>query len=402
MKKLLSFIAAAALAVSCTATAAAEYDMELDEGEVDAAIFEDTGAPAAPVLDVSAPSAILIEKETGSVIYEKNADERMEPASVTKIMTVLLIVEAVESGALSLDDTVRTSEYAASMGGSQIFLEPGETMTAQDMLKSIVVSSANDAAVAMAEHLSGSESAFVMRMNERASELGMTNTVFFNCTGLLDQPEHLTTARDISVMSRELIRHDWIKEYTTIWTDTVRGGEFGLSNTNKLIRFYDGATGLKTGFTSTAKYCLSATAEKDGVEYIAVVLGCPTSSERFESAKTLLSYAFASYTLVSAMPEEILAPIPVRLGEFDAVQPVTDGSELLLVTRSQAADITRTAELADEVRAPVHAGDVLGSLKISSGGAVLREIPITAAYDVAEVTLWDIFASLVGSMLGRK
>lgn len=392
MKKIIAFLLAAVLLCP---SALAEYDMEADEGEVDAAVFEESGVETAAGPEVSAPSAILIEKETGAVIFEKDADHKMEPASVTKVMTILLIAEAIESGSITLDDTVRVSEYAASMGGSQIFLAEGETMPVRDMLKSIVVASANDAAVAMAEHIAGSEGAFVQRMNDRAVELGMTNTVFCNCTGLLDQPEHMTTARDISIMSRELIRHDWIKEYTTIWMDTVRDGQFGLSNTNKLIRFYYGATGLKTGFTSRAGYCLSATAEKDGVEYIAVVLGCKSSSDRFESAKALLSYGFAAYTLVSATTDEPLTPIPVTLGRVDYVQPVLTGNEKLLVTRSQASSLERTVELAESIKAPVSAGDTLGNLKIASGGRLLAEIPIVAAEGTDALTVWDIFARLL-------
>jgi D-alanyl-D-alanine carboxypeptidase (penicillin-binding protein 5/6) len=392
VKKVIAFLLAAVLL--CPA-ALAEYDMEADDGEVDAAVFEESGVEPAMGPEVSAPSAILIEKETGTVVFEKDADHKMEPASVTKVMTILLIVEAVESGSITLDDTVRVSEYAASMGGSQIFLAEGETMPVRDMLKSIVVSSANDAAVAMAEHLAGSEAAFVQRMNDRAAELGMTNTVFCNCTGLLDQPEHMTTARDISIMSRELIRHDWIKDYTTIWMDTVRDGQFGLSNTNKLVRFYDGATGLKTGFTSRAGYCLSATAEKDGVEYIAVVLGCKSSSDRFESAKALLSYGFAAYTLVSAVPDEPLEPIPVTLGKLDYVQPILTGDEKLLITRAQASSLEKTIQLAESVKAPLSAGDTLGSLTITSGGRLLAEIPIVAAEDVDALTVWDIFTRLL-------
>ncbi len=280
---------------------------EDDNEVVDAAIFnEETPVSTLSELKISAPSAILMEKETGRVIYEKNADERLEPASVTKVMTILLIVEAIETGKITLEDMVTTSAYAASMGGSQIYLEEGEQMSVRDMLKSVVVASANDCAVALAELISGSESVFVAKMNARAQELGMTNTTFTNCSGLLDDRTHMTTARDIGLMSRELIRHDIVKEFTKIWMDTVRNGEFGLSNTNKLIYYYKGATGLKTGFTSRSMYCLSATAERDGVEYIAVVLHCETSADRFESAKTLLSYAFANYALISVYPDSAL------------------------------------------------------------------------------------------------
>ncbi|MBR5381479.1 MAG: D-alanyl-D-alanine carboxypeptidase, partial [Oscillospiraceae bacterium] len=248
-KRTLCALAAAAL-LFCAPCLAADEDAEV----------------LAPAPEIAAPSAILTEKRTGQVLYEKNADEQLEPASVTKIMTILLIVEALEDGRLSLDEGVTASARAAGMGGSQIFLAEGESMSVRDLLKAIVVASANDAAVAMAERLAGTEEAFVALMNERAQALGMRDTVFKNCTGLPDDREHLTTARDISLMARALIAHEEIKEYTTIWTDTLRGGEFGLSNTNKLIRFYDGATGLKTGYTSRAGHCLAATAERDDVE----------------------------------------------------------------------------------------------------------------------------------------
>jgi D-alanyl-D-alanine carboxypeptidase (penicillin-binding protein 5/6) len=336
-----------------------------------------------------------MEKETGTVIYEKNADERLEPASVTKVMTILLIVEAIEAGTIAMEDAVTVSAYAASMGGSQIFLEEGEQMTVRDMLKSIVVSSANDAAVAMAEHLAGSESAFVQRMNSRAAELGMENTVFYNCTGLLDQPEHLTTARDVAIMSRELIRHDMIKEFTTIWMDTVRDGEFGLSSTNKLIYYYDGATGLKTGFTSSAGYCLSATAERDGVEYIAVVMHCDTSQNRFESAKVLLSYGFANYTLVSTAPDSALAPIAVSMGETESVQPEVQGDGWLLMEKSRAGSVKKAVEISGALDAPVTQGQTVGSLTISDDTGELAVLPIVAGSAVGRLTWGEIFIKLL-------
>ncbi len=400
MKRIICMLMSITVLFICLVPSAfADLSMERDDEDVDAAVFEDSGETVTDSVKVKAPSAILIEKETGTVLFEKNADEKMQPASVTKVMTILLIVEAVESGRITLDDSVSVSEYAAGMGGSQIFLEPNETMTAGEMLKSIVVASANDAAVAMAEHIAGSESAFVELMNGRAGELGMENTNFMNCTGLLDQPEHLTTARDISLMSRELIKHDWIKDYTTIWMDTVRGGEFGLSNTNKLIRYYDGATGLKTGFTSTARYCLSATAEREGVEYIAVVLGCETSGDRFESAKDLLSYGFSNYTLVSALPDEVLPPIPVKMGESETVQPEPGAERTLLVKKSRAAGIEKELELSDELTAPVEEGEVIGNLRISSEGETLADIPIVAGYGVKRLTAMDVFTGLVKELL---
>ena len=245
---------------------------------------------------LSCTAAVLMEAHTGTVLYEKEAHRHLSPASVTKIMTLLLVAEAVESGAVSPDDPVTASRRAASMGGSQIWLEEGETMTVAEMTKCVAVVSANDCAVALAEALCGSEEAFVARMNRRAGELGLSDTHFTNCTGLFEDPEHYTSAYDIAVMSRELLRHEFVRQYTTLWQDTIRSGAFGLTNTNKLVRHYSGCTGLKTGFTTTAMYCLAASAERGGVEYIAVVLHGETSQLRFDAARTLLDYAFANYT----------------------------------------------------------------------------------------------------------
>lgn len=278
--------------------------------------------------DIAAPSAILMDAATGTVLYEKNASERLRPASVTKVMTLLLVMEALDTGRIGWDDTVIASEAACAKGGSQVYLEPGEEMSMDEMLKSVVVSSANDCATALAEHVAGSESAFVGMMNQRAQELGLLDTNFVNCTGLDDAPEaaeHLTTAHDIAVISRELLKHDRIRDYTTIWMDTVRGGKFGLSNTNKLVRFYQGTTGLKTGYTSAAGHCLAASAKRDGIELIAVVLHCASSADRFSSAKALLDYGFANYALVSAEMPEPLQPVPVTLGQKAAVQPELHG-----------------------------------------------------------------------------
>ena len=287
--------------------------------------------------ELAVPSAVLMDEATGTVLYEKNDRERLPPASVTKIMTLLLVMEALDSGRIGWDDTVVTSAAAAGKGGSQVFLEENEQMPLTDMLKSVVVSSANDCATALAEHVAGSESAFVELMNRRAAELGMKDTHFVNCTGLDDEPnaaEHLTTAYDIALMSRELLRHEQIKQYTTIWMDTVRSGQFGLSNTNKLVRFYDGTTGLKTGYTSTAGYCLSASAERNGMELIAVVLHGASSTDRFESAKALLNYGFSSYALVTPAPEGAIPAVPVTLGTADTITPVPASGEPLLVDKS--------------------------------------------------------------------
>lgn len=351
-------------------------------------------------LSLQVESAVLLEKTTGTVIYEKNPTRHLAPASVTKVMTMLLVVEALDSGSLRPEDIVTGSAHARSMGGSQIWLEDGEQMSVDEMLKCVAVVSANDCAVALAEHLSGSEQAFVEKMNQRAQELGCTDTHFTNCTGLFDDDEHYTCARDLAIMSRELILHDRIKTYTTIWTDSIRNGEFGLSNTNKLIRYYAGATGLKTGFTSKAGHCLAATAERDGTEYVAVVMNGVNSAARFEAAKTLLNYAFANYVCVDLSPKEALAPIPVRLGAADAVQPVCSGEGAILLEKSAAADITSEVRLPELVDAPVRRGDALGTLVVSAGENVIAEIPIVAADDVDRMgtiqVFWRLFRIFVG------
>lgn len=366
------------------------------------------GGAAAPetlrddAIDIKAPSAVLMEKQSGEVIYEKNAHERMAPASVTKVMTMLLIVEAIENGDISLDDTVIASERAASFGGSCVFLEEGEKMSVHEMLKCISVVSANDCAVAMAEHLCGSEQSFVERMNARAEELGMKNTHFTNCTGLFDDREHYTSAYDIALMSRELIRHDLIKDYTTIWMDSIRNGEFGLSNTNKLVYYYEGCTGLKTGFTSLAMYCLSATAMRDGVEYIAVIMHAESVDSRNNDAKALLNYAFANYTLCPLRQESALPPVSVELGKGDCVQPEYTGPEAALISKQGSGNIEYTLQLPDSVAAPVKKGDSLGSMSVLINGQEAYSVPLVASHDVQRMGLLDIFLSLVGSLLGRN
>ena len=348
--------------------------------------------------DVSAPSAILMEEATGEVLYEKNAHERLAPASVTKIMTLLLVMEALESGRIGWDDTVTASAAAAAKGGSQIYLEENEQLPLEEMLKSVVVSSANDCAAALAEHIAGSESAFVQMMNERAAELGMTDTHFVNCTGLDDEPdaaEHLTTAYDIALMSRELLKHEEIKKYTTIWMDTVRNGEFGLSNTNKLVRFYDGTTGLKTGYTSAAGHCLSASAKRGGMELIAVVLHCDSSPHRFESAKALLNYGFANYALITPQPDEAIGAVPVRLGTQESVTPVLQTDAPVLVDKALAASAKSTVQLAEQVTAPVEQGQTLGMLTVKAGDQTLAEIPLVAPEAIPALTWWDVFLQML-------
>lgn len=349
---------------------------------------------------ISAPSAILMEKTSGEIIYEKNAHEKMSPASVTKVMTMLLIAEAIEAGDISLDDIVTASTRASSFGGSCVFLKEGEQMSVHEMLKCIAVVSANDCAVAMAEHMCGTEQAFVDKMNKRAGELGLENTHFKNCTGLFEDPEHYTTAYDIAVMSRELILHDMIKEYTTIWMDTIRNGEFGLSSTNKLVYYYDGCTGLKTGFTNTAMYCISATAERDGVEYIAVIMHGETIDSRNNDAKTLLSYGFANYTLAPLRADYALAPVSVELGRVNSVQPVYNGPEALLIQKQGASGVEIGVDIAQTVTAPVNAGDRLGTLTATLGGEKIAEVPIVAQNSVSRQSILEIFGNLLKLLVG--
>ena len=300
-----------------------------------------TGAGA---LEVEAPSALLMEKETGTVLFAKDEHAKLEPASVTKVMTLLLVMEAIDAGTLHYDDIVTASAHACSMGGSQIWLEENEQMTVSDMLKAVCVVSANDCAVALAEAVAGSEEAFVDRMNQRAAELGMADTTFKNATGLPAEG-HVTSAYDIALMSRELIlNHPDIRQYTTIWMDSLRNGASSLVNTNRLIRFYEGATGLKTGSTDSALYCLSATAERDGMELIAVIMKGSTSAQRFEDAQTLLNYGFATYALASVAPQTPLAPVPVSLGTQATVQPVLGEGDHLLLEKAQAGDLTQTVD----------------------------------------------------------
>lgn len=352
-----------------------------------------TLSPAAGAEDlaVDAQACLLMEKSTGQVLYAVNEHEALEPASVTKIMTILLTMEAIDSGALAYSDIVTASAYASSMGGSQIWLKENEQMTVEDMLKAVCVASANDCAVALAEHLAGSCAAFVDRMNQRAQELGMNDTHFVNPTGLPAEG-HVTSAYDIALMSRELIlHHPDIRRFTTIWMDTLRDGSFTLSNTNKLIRYYEGATGLKTGSTDAAKYCLAATAERDGMELIAVVLKSPTGTQRFESAKVLLNYGFAAYALADIQPTEPLSPIPVRLGAADSVTAVLQGDTSLLTEKSRLGDLTLEVQLEPELAAPVQAGQQVGTLTVTSGGETLATLPLTAGESVERLGYWDIF-----------
>ena len=358
-------------------------------------------AEAAAPVAITAPSAVLMEKTTGRVLYEQDAHTKYEPASVTKVMTLLLVMEAIDSGSLSWDDAVTASAYACSMGGSQIWLKENERMSVRDMVKAVTVASANDCAVALAEHLAGSEAAFVERMNQRSKELGMNDTTFQNCTGL-PAKGHLTSAYDIALMSRELIlNHPSIREFTTIWMDTLRDGAFQLANTNKLIFYYEGATGLKTGFTDSALYCLSATAERDGMELIAAVMHAPTSNDRFESAKALLSYGFANYALTPVYPEQPLPPVKVELGQADTVQPVAARDCSVLLEKAKAGAVTTELSLADSVEAPVEPGQILGRLEVLVDGEKVDSIDLVAAEGVERLSLFGIFRQFLSGMFLR-
>ena len=347
-------------------------------------------------IPITSRAAILMEKETGEILYAQNEHEKLEPASVTKVMTMLLTMEAIDAGKLHYDDIVTASANAAAMGGSQVYLKEGEQMTVEDMLKAVCVASGNDACVALAEHISGVTELFVEQMNNRAKELGMNDTHFVNCNGLTAEG-HLTSAYDIAIMSRELLlHHDDIHRFSTIWMDSIRGGEFQLANTNKLIRFYDGATGLKTGFTSTAGYCISATAERDGMELIAVIMKGETADSRNTDAKALLNYGFSTYALVNVTPDESFAPVPVALGTADTVQPqlAEQGSHLLL-PKNQVGDLQQSVVVAESLTAPVEKGQKLGELTVTDGTNALVTIPITAAEAVPRLTWSEMYVHLL-------
>ena len=342
-------------------------------------------------------SAVLLDIATGTVLFEKNAHEALPPASVTKVMTLLLIMEAIDGGQIGWDDIVTASEAAAAKGGSQIYLKAGEQLTVSDMVKSIAVSSANDCACAMAEHLAGSEGTFAEKMNQRAAELGMMDSHFVNCTGLDDDDsakEHRTSAMDIAIMSRELLKnHPDITKYTTIWMDTVRNGAFGLSNTNKLIRFYPGATGLKTGFTRQAMYCLSASAEREGLGLIAVVMGCETSQKRFAACKGLLDYGFANYALYTPVCPE--AAVPVKLGTAESVEAVPGSETPMLIEKARKAGMTTEVMLEETVTAPVSQGQRLGELTVLEGGEVITRIPLVAKTTIPRLTFGELYRAIL-------
>lgn len=390
MKKVISMLLAVFIIFAGAMTAAGEKLVTPEElGQIKKAADIDQS------LTITAKSAILTERSTGTVLFEHDADKQMPPASITKVMTLLLVFEAMDAGKFTMETEIVASEHACSMGGSQIWLEPGETFTVNELLKAAAISSANDACVALGEAVSGSEETFVELMNERAAELGMKNTVFKNCTGL-DAEGHLSTARDIAIMSAELLRHPEIKNYSTVWMDSLRGGKTELTNTNRLVRFYKGCTGLKTGSTDGAGCCLSASAERDGMELISVTLGSPNTDERFAAGRKLLDYGFANFALVKMTPpEEYLAPIPVAHGTAETVQPICEEPAAFLLKKGQEAGVEQSVYLPEKLEAPVKAGDVLGRVTVTLSGGEIGGYDIVAAEDVPRMGLFEALKKLL-------
>lgn len=360
------------------------------------------GGSSQEELAPSARSAILLDADTGTIIYEKNSHDKLPPASITKVMTMLLTMEAIDEGQLKWTDKVRTSEYAASMGGSQIFLEPGEEMTVDEMLKGIAMASGNDASVAMAEKIAGSEEGFVKMMNEKAAELGMKDTHFVNCNGLPAE-NHYTSAHDIAVMSRELLKYDQITKYTGAYQDYLRKDSekpFWLVNTNKLVRFYTGADGLKTGYTSEAKFCLSATAKRDGLRAVAVVMGAPDTKTRNNEVSRMFDYAFSQYTMHSIYkPGEVLGIVKVQKGNVPEISIQAEKDYSVLVKKGvKNPDIRHEIQLDPNVKAPVAAGQVIGKLSVYQGDQLVKEFELTSPVEVEKAGFWKLFKRTTGKL----
>ena len=359
---------------------------ECDISDIEVPLSESTETAAVgTTLEIKAKSAVLLEPNTGKILYEQNADEQLPPASITKIMSLLLVMEALDRGDFNLETVVNASEHACSMGGSQIWLEPGEGMTVHDLLKATVIASANDACVALGELVAGSEEGFVELMNKKAKELGMNSTTFKNCTGL-DAEGHITTANDVAIMSGELIKHQLIKDYSTVWMDTLRDGKSELVNTNKLVRFYKGTTGLKTGTTSVAKYCLSATAERDGLSLVAVVMAGETSTDRFEGAKKLLDFGFANFSFRQIGAELTDTEIPILKGEKKTLKVKAEEEISLLAQKSAKNDIKRETEWNKNLAAPIKKGQTVGYVNIYNGEESIGKIPIKATENIKKRT----------------
>ena len=361
---------------------------------VSASALPDVGA-------LAAKSAVLCD-ENGNILFEKNGDEPLQPASVTKIMTMLLVMEAVDSKQAAWEDLVTGSAYAASMGGTQIWLKEGEQLSLNEMMKAIAVGSANDCAVAVAEHLAGSETAFVERMNTRAAELGCTNTKFINANGLdAGEGKTMTSAHDLALISCELLRHPDILNYTTIWMDTIRDGAFTLANTNKMLRRYDGLIGLKTGYISEAGFCISAAAERENMRMIAIVMGAPTKDDRMADATKLLNYGFANYEPYIPDLSDTIHPIRVKMGKQETVELETDTIPSVILEKERMGEITVESELPDFVEAPVEAGTQIGKITLRDGSKILRTIPVKTAECVRKLTFSDAFSKMFAFIAGR-
>ncbi len=384
-RKIIAVILAAVMLLCLTLPISAEVDISVDSA----------------ALSLNCESAVLMEATTGTVLYEQNADKALPPASVTKIMTLLLVMEAIDSGTLKWDDTVTCSANASKMGGSQIFLKEGEQMSVRDMVKSVVIASANDAAVALAEHIAGSEEVFVARMNARAKELGMKNTNFENTNGLDDTAQnHVISARDIAIMSRALISHKEILEYSSTWMDSIRNGEFGLTNTNRLVRFYKGCNGLKTGSTAKAKFCISATAERDGMTLIAVIMASPSRDERNAAAKTLLDWGFSNYELYMS-DYKIPKNIEVIGGESEFCDIVGE-TFCAVIPKGRSGKITVTSELPEKLTAPISKGNTVGKIKYSLDGKNIGETTVIAGADIGKIGFFGVVKNILSAFLLKK
>ena len=370
-----------------------DYYYSLNEGEIP--VLSDISKPQ---LNLNGKGMVLMEASTGTVLYEENKDGKLPPASVTKVMTMLLVIEAIDSGRIKLEDVVSASEHAVSMGGTQIYLELGEEMTVHELLKAVAVPSANDAAVALAEYIAGSEAEFVNQMNQKAAELGMLNTHFTNCTGLFDDENHYTTAYDLALATKELLTHPKILEYTTIWMDSLRNGEFGLANTNKLLRTYSGMNGMKTGYTKLAGHCLSGTAIRNGVQLIAVVLGSSSSQERFDAVSCMLDYGFANFSVLNETPD-IPQTIQIKKGKTDEVKILVKDNLNLVVVKGKEKKLETIVEMCEYVEAPAKKGQTIGSITYKLDDEIIKVIPIFIDEDSDKATLFDYFKDILSEIL---
>ena len=352
-----------------------------------------------PEFDFAVKSVCLIEAKTGTVLYENDSDVRYMPASVTKVMTLLLVFEAIDGGKIKLTDEVTASSHAAEMGGTQIYLKPGETMTVEELIKAVAIPSANDAAVALAEYVAGSEDEFVRQMNEKAKTLGLENTNFTNCTGLFDDENHYTTAYDIAIMSRELIKHEKIFDFTTVWLDSLRDGAFTLANTNKMLRTYNGMKGLKTGLTKASKYCFSGVAERNGMTLIVTVMGADSSDIRFSASASLLNFGFSNFAVAKSGKADI-PDISVSKGKTDSVSLLSDTDFSLVVPKGWEKELSYEISLPESVTAPVVRGEQVGVLTYKLKGETVKTCPIVCADDVPKATVWDYFAEMAEILFG--